>query len=178
MDNRHSHTSSCSISLWEYSKTRVIASSKWAQIQFKADIGSPLVARPQVKPVHAPIGEYECLLSGWQAASWALGTGSCSLLYQALCYCQSGVSQRWPTAPTSCALHRHEVLCSIAGDSVCQMKICCCPGSKENSAAACESIVQDMKHEFVLPLCHHPCPINSIVSRTQGRALQEGKVCS
>lgn len=76
--------------------------------------------------------------------------------------------------PPAAALHRHKVLCRIACDSICQMKICCCPCSNENSARAWVSIVQDMKHEFVLPLCHCPCPINSIVSCTWGRALLGG----
>lgn len=175
MDNRHSRASSCSIPFGKTVKPEWLPVVKWTQIQFKVDIVLPLLARPQIKHAHVPAGEYEheCLLSGWQAAIWALGTASCSLLYQALCYCHSGVPKLahcshhlLPYTGTRCFAELQ-----VTASARCP---CCCPCSKENSAPGCVSIVQDMKQEFVLPLCHCPCPINSIVSRTWGRALLGG----
>lgn len=156
---------------------KVIARSKWAQIQFKVHIGFPLVARPQAKPAHA-LGSMNAfyLVGRQQAGPWEQGLAHC---FTKLCaIAKVKCPEAGPLLPSAAALHRYKVLSRIAGDSICQMKICCCPCSKENSAPACESIVQDMKHEFMLPLCHCPCPNNSIVRRTWGRALLEGKVCS
>lgn len=165
MENRHYHASSCCLHFGKMVKPERFPVVKWARIQFKLDIVLPLPARPQVKTSHVPIGEYEyeCLLPGWQAASWAL-VPHCFTRLCAIAKVECPKSG--PLLLPAAALHRHRVLCRIAGDSICQMKICCCPCSNENSAAACVSIVQDMKHEFMLPLCHCPCPINSIVSRT------------
>lgn len=56
--NRHSPNFNCSVSLWEYTNARMVASSKWAQIQFKVDSGFTPVASPQVKSLHAVTGEH------------------------------------------------------------------------------------------------------------------------
>lgn len=74
MENRHYHASSCCLHFGKMVKPERFPVVKWARIQFKLDIVLPLPARPQVKTSHVPIGEYEyeCLLPGWQAASWAL----------------------------------------------------------------------------------------------------------
>lgn len=147
--------------------------------QIKVKIGLSLITRPQVKPAHSlrnmKMNAFY-LVGRQQAGLWEQGLAHCFTRLCAIAKVECPKTD--PLLPPAAALHRHDTLCSTAGDSICQMKICWCPCSKENSAAACESIVQDMKYEFVLPVCHCPCPINSIVSHTGGRALLEGKVCS
>lgn len=60
MDSRCPRNFNCSMPLWEYTNARMIASSKWAQIQFQVDLGFTLVASPQVESVHALTGKYAC----------------------------------------------------------------------------------------------------------------------